>query len=209
MTTEYQGFGFGHNLCSLKVGDLCVICGYARVSTKYQEKEGNSLEAQEEQLKAAGAKIVFKDSYSGSTLDRPQFKELRKALEAGDTLMVTKLDRLARSATKGIELIDELLSHGIKVHVLNMGLMDNTPTGKLIRTILLAFAEFERDMIIERTQEGRKLSGNLGGRPKKYRREQMEHALFLLQDHSYTQVSEMTGISVSTIYRARLKSRTE
>ena len=184
-----------------------MICGYARVSTKYQEKEGNSLESQEKQLKNAGAKIVFKDSYSGSTLDRPQFIELRKALEAGDTLMVTKLDRLARSATKGIELIDELLSHGIKVHVLNMGLMDNTPTGKLIRTILLAFAEFERDMIIERTQEGRRLSGNLGGRPKKYRREQMEHALALLSDHSYTQVSEMTGISVSTIYRARLKSK--
>lgn len=186
-----------------------MICGYARVSTRYQEKEGNSLEAQEAQLKEAGAKIVFKDSYSGSTLERPQFKELRKALEAGDTLMVTKLDRLARSAAKGIELIDELLSHGIKVHVLNMGLMDNTPTGKLIRTILLAFAEFERDMIIERTQEGRRLSGNLGGRPRKYRREQIEHALSLLNAHSYTQVSEMTGISVSTIYRARLKSKLE
>lgn len=184
-----------------------MICGYARVSTKYQEKEGNSLDSQEEQLKAAGAKIVFKDSYSGATLDRPQFNELRKALEAGDTLMVTKLDRLARSATKGIRLIDELLSHGIKVHVLNMGLMDNTPTGKLIRTILLAFAEFERDMIIERTQEGRRISGNLGGRPRKYRKEQIDHALSLLNDYSYTQVSEMTGISVSTIYRARLKTK--
>ena len=186
-----------------------MICGYARVSTKYQEKEGNSLDSQEEQLKSAGAKIVFKDSYSGATLDRPQFKELRKALEAGDTLMVTKLDRLARSASKGISLIDELLSHGIKVHVLNMGLMDNTPTGKLIRTILLAFAEFERDMIIERTQEGRRLSGNLGGRPRKYKREQMEHALQLLTDDSYTQVSEITGISVSTIYRATLKNKIE
>lgn len=184
-----------------------MICGYARVSTKYQEKEGNSLDAQEEQLKAAGAKIVFKESYSGATLERPQLKELRKALEAGDTLMVTKLDRLARTATKGIELIDELLSHGIKVHVLNMGLMDNSTTGKLIRTILLAFAEFERDMIIERTQEGRRLSGNLGGRPVKYKREQIEHALSLLNDHSYSQVSEMTGISISTLYRARLKSR--
>ncbi len=184
-----------------------MICGYVRVSTKYQEKEGNSLDSQEEQLKNAGAKIVFKDSYSGATLDRPQFIELRKALEAGDTLMVTKLDRLARSATKGILLIDELLSHGVKVHVLNMGLMDNTPTEKLIRTILLSFAEFERDMIIERTQEGKRLSGNLGGRPKKYKREQMEHALLLSNDYSYTQVSEMTGISVSTIYRATLKNK--
>lgn len=159
-----------------------MICGYARVSTKYQEKEGNSLDSQEEQLKNAGAKIVFKDSYSGATLDRPQFIELRKALE---------------------------LSHGIKVHVLNMGLMDNTPTGKLIRTILLAFAEFERDMIIERTQEGIRLSGNLVGRPRKYKREQMDHALLLLNDYSYNQVSEMTGISVSTIYRATLKNKIE
>jgi len=90
-----------------------------------------------------------------------------------------------------------------------MGLMDNTPTGKLIRTILLAFAEFERDMIIERTQEGRCLSGNLGGRPRKYKREQIEPALVFLNDYSYTQVSETTGISVSTIYRARLNKDIE
>lgn len=193
----------------MKEGDFRVICGYARVSTKYQEKEGNSLDAQEAQLKAAGAKIVFSDSCSGATLDRPQFNELRRALEAGDTLMVTKLDRLARSATIGIELIDELLSHGIKVHVLNIGLMDDTPTGKLIRTILLAFAEFERDMIIERTQEGRRLSGNLGGRPRKYKREQIDHALSLLENHSYTQTAEMTGISISTLYRAKLRKEME
>ena len=91
-----------------------MICGYARVSTKYQEKEGNSLEAQEDQLISAGAKIVFSDSCSGFTLDRPQFIELRRALEARNTLMVTKLNRLARTATVGIQLIDELLSHGIK-----------------------------------------------------------------------------------------------
>ena len=186
-----------------------MICGYARVSTRYQEKDGNSLEAQEKQLKEAGAKIVYKEAYTGATLDRPTFKELQDALETGDTLMVTKLDRLARSAMNGISLIDTLLDQGIKVHVLNMGLMDNTPTGRLIRTILLAFAEFERDMIIERTQEGRKASGHLGGRPNKYKQEQIEHALQLLKDHSYTQVSSMTGISVSTIYRAKMKAELE
>ena len=193
----------------MKEGDFGVICGYARVSTKYQEKEGNSLDSQEAQLKSAGAKIVFSDSCSGATLDRPQFIELRRALEAGDTLMVTKLDRLARSATVGIQLIDELLSHGIKVHVLNIGLMDETPTGKLIRTILLAFAEFERDMIIERTQEGRRVSGNLGGRPRKYKNEQIEHALSLLETYSYAQTSQMTGISISTLYRAKLRKELE
>lgn len=183
-----------------------MVCGYARVSTRYQEKDGNSLDAQEHQLRAAGARIVYRESHTGATLDRPVFNELKCALEAGDTLMITKLDRLARSASQGIALIDRLLDHGIKVHVLNMGLMDSTPTGKLIRNILLAFAEFERDMIVERTQEGRKLSGNYGGRPRKFKREQLHHALSLLESHSYKQVSEMTGISVSTLYRARRDS---
>ena len=182
-----------------------MICGYARVSTKLQEREGNSLEAQEQQLKAAGARIVFTESFTGATLDRPQLNELRKALEAGDTLMITKLDRLARSASQGITFIEDLLSHGISVHVLNMGLMDNTPTGKLIRSILLAFAEFERDMIVERTQEGRRLSGHYGGRPRKYKREQLEHAILLLETNSYKQVSSMTGISVSTLSRTKLR----
>lgn len=184
-----------------------MIVGYARVSTKIQEREGNSLDAQERQLKEAGAKIVFSESCSGATLERPQLTELRKALDPGDTLMITKLDRLARSASQGIAFIDELLSHGINVHVLNMGLMDNTPTGKLIRNILLAFAEFERDMIVERTQEGRRLSGHYGGRPPKYGGEQIRHALSLLDSYSYNQVSSMTGISVSTLYRAKLRDK--
>ena len=144
-----------------------MVCGYARVSTKIQEKNGNSLDSQEDLLRDSGARLVYKESCSGGTLDRPQLNELLHALEPGDTLMVTKLDRLARSASQGIAFINKLLGHGIKVHVLNMGLMDNTPTGKLIRTILLAFAEFERDMIVERTQEGRRISGHYGGRPLK------------------------------------------
>ena len=184
-----------------------MVCGYARVSTKIQEKNGNSLDSQEDLLRDSCASLVYKESCSGGTLDRPQLNELLHALEPGDTLMVTKLDRLARSASQGIAFINKLLGHGIKVHVLNMGLMDNTPTGKLIRTILLAFAEFERDMIVERTQEGRKISGHYGGRPLKYGQEQLEHALQLLDSNSYSQVSKMTGISVSTIYRATLKNK--
>ncbi len=184
-----------------------MICGYARVSTKLQEREGNSLEAQEKQLKAAGAKVVFQESCSGASLNRPELIKLRDALEPGDTLMVTKLDRLARSASQGITFIDDLLKRGIQVHVLNMGLMDTSPTGRLIRSILLAFAEFERDMIIERTQEGRKLSGHYGGRPKKFKKEQIEHALKLLDYNSYKQVSEMTGISPSTLYRSKLREK--
>ena len=88
-----------------------------------------------------------------------------------------------------------------------MGLMDNTPTGKLIRNIMLEFAEFERDMIVERTQEGKAIAKQnpdfSEGRPKKYKRQQITHALGLLQSNSYKQVEQMTGISKSTLIRAK------
>ena len=167
-----------------------MIYGYARVSTKGQAKDGNSLEAQEQQLRREGAAVIFIDSFTGTKTDRPEFDKLLAALQAGDTLMVTKLDRLARTASKGCELIEKLVDDGIGVNVLNMGKMDNTSTGKLIRHIMFAFAEFERDMIVERTSEGKAIAKRNNpnfreGRPKKF-----------------TQVSEMTVISKSTIVRS-------
>ncbi len=93
-----------------------------------------------------------------------------KQLSSGDKLLVTKLDRFARSAAQGSQLIESLIENGVTVHVLNIGIMDNTPTGKLIRNIMLSFAEFERDMIVERTQEGKAIARGKGlrvdGRPK-------------------------------------------
>ena len=185
-----------------------MIYGYARVSTRGQAKDGNSLEAQENALRSAGAIEIYADAFTGTKAHRPELDKLMAVMQSGDTMVVTKLDRIARSATQGIELIQLLLDRGIVVHVLNMGLMDNTPTGKLIRNIMLAFAEFERDMIVERTQEGKaiaKLNPEFReGRPKKYSRTQMKHALSLLENHSYKEVSEMTGISKSTLIRARM-----
>ena len=184
-----------------------MVCGYARVSTKIQEKNGNSLDSQEDLLRDSGARLVYKESCSGGTLDRPQLNELLHALEPGDTLMVTKLDRLARSASQGIAFINKLLGHGIKVHVLNMGLMDNTPTGKLIRTILLAFAEFERDMIVTRTQEGKLYAKQHDplfreGRPKTYSDEQIRFAYELRkQGMTYKMIEGKTGISKRTQQR--------
>ena len=97
------------------------------------------------------------------------------------------------------------------VHVLNMGLMDNTPTGKLIRNIMLAFAEFERDMIVERTQEGKTIAKQnpdfKEGRPKKFSKAQVNHAVELLNEYSYKQVEQMTGISKSTLVRAKKERR--
>ena len=109
--------------------------GYARVSTKGQAKDGNSLEAQEIALREAGAEKIYFDAFTGTKSHRPELDKLIKVMQPNDTLIVTKLDRIARSATQGIELIQTLLDNGITVHVLNMGLMDNTPTGKLIRNV--------------------------------------------------------------------------
>lgn len=188
-------------------GDFAMVYGYCRVSTQWQAKDGNSLEAQEKLLKENGAEEIYSDAFTGTKTHRPELDKLLDKLQPGDKLVITKLDRIARSASQGTELIQTLLDNGIIVHVLNMGLMDNTPAGKLIRNIMLAFAEFERDMIIERTQEGKAIAKKQPdfreGRPRLYSKKQIQHALGLLQDHSYKQVTELTGISKSTLIRAK------
>lgn len=184
-----------------------MVYGYCRVSTQGQAKDGNSLEAQEKLLKENGAEEIYSDAFTGTKAHRPELDKLLDKLQPEDKLVITKLDRIARSASQGTELIQTLLDSGIIVHVLNMGLMDNTPTGKLIRNIILAFAEFERDMIIERTQEGKAIAKKQPdfreGRPRLYSKKQIQHALGLLQDHSYKQVTELTGISKSTLIRSK------
>jgi DNA invertase Pin-like site-specific DNA recombinase len=192
-------------------GLIFMIYGYARVSTAGQANDGNSLEAQEKTLKEHGTEIIYSDSFTGTKLERPDFSELLAALQNGDTLIVTKLDRIARSLMEGNALVNSLLERNVRVHILNLGVMDNTPASKLIRNIFLSFAEFERDMIVERTQEGKELArmreGFREGRPKKFTAEQMEHALNLLETNSYKQVERMTKISVSTLVRARRGQR--
>lgn len=192
---------------SKEKGDFTMIYGYARVSTKGQAKDGNSLEAQEKALKEAGATYIYTDAFTGTKTDRPEFDKLMNKLQSGDTLIVTKLDRFARSMSQGSELVSELIDKGIKVYILNIGIMDNTPSSKLIRNVFFAFAEFERDMIVERTQEGKTIAKQnpdfKEGRPKKYSKKQVEHALELLENHSYKQVEDLTGISKSTLIRAK------
>lgn len=188
-----------------------MIYGYARVSTKGQAKDGNSLEAQEKALTEAGATKIYTDAFTGTKTDRPEFDKLMAEIKEGDTLVVTKLDRFARSMSQGSELVSELIEKGIKVYILNIGIMDNTPASKLIRNVFFAFAEFERDMIVERTQEGKAIAKQnpdfREGRPKKYKRAQIEHALELLDSNSYSQVEQLTGISKSTLIRAKRKNK--
>ena len=183
------------------------IYGYARVSTVGQAKDGNSLEAQENALRAAGATEIFVDAFSGTKMERPEFDRLNSLLQKGDTLIITKLDRFARTVGQASELITDLIDRGITVNVLNLGVLDNSSISVLMRNILLSFAQFERDMIVQRTQEGRAIArtkeGYQEGRPKKYTCAQLRHAMKLLKDHSYTQVAAMTGISKSTLIREK------
>lgn len=129
--------------------------GYARVSTNGQAANGNSLEDQKNKLLDAGCDEVVDEAFTGTKMDRPKFTKLMGELQEGDTLVVCKLDRFARTASEGSELVKSLLARGVNVHILNMGLIENTPTGRLILNVLLSFAEFERDMIVERTSEGK------------------------------------------------------
>lgn len=184
-----------------------MIYGYARVSTAGQAAHGNSLPDQVAKLQEAGAETVIQESYTGTKMERPKFSELLDRLQPGDTLMVCKLDRFARTAADGAQTIQQLLKRGVSVRVLNMGLIDDTPMGRLMVTMLLAFAEFERDMIYERTQAGKEKSGEWGGRPPKYTEAQIAHAVELLNENSYKQVEAMTGISKSTLIRARNRAK--
>lgn len=183
-----------------------MIYGYARVSTTGQARDGNSLEIQISELENAGAEKIFSDVFSGAKNNRPELDKLLKVIQSGDTLIITKLDRIARSLVQGIQLIEDLTAKGIIIDVLNMGIIDNSPTGKLIRNIMLCFSEFERDIIVQRTQEGKAVARQRpdfrDGRPKKFSKTQINHALELLQSFSYKQVEAMTGISVSTLVRA-------
>ncbi|OOM81642.1 DNA-invertase hin [Clostridium puniceum] len=194
-----------------------MIYGYCRVSSKGQ-LDNNSLEQQEKEIlsKYDNCKI-YKEQYTGTTTHRPIFENIISQLEEGDTLVVCKLDRLARNTVEGIDIVEKLFDRGISVHVLNVGLLENTTMGRFFLTTLLAVAEMERNTIIERTQNGKEIAktkaGFKEGRPKSYTDKQLDHALSLLTvnggDKSYKEVCEITGISVSTIQRENNKRKLE
>lgn len=190
------------------------IYGYVRVSTRGQ-LDGNSMEEQTNKiLDRYPNAIIIEEWYSGAK-EREVFNNVMEKLASGDTLVITKLDRFCRTTKEGLGYIDNLMSRDIKIHILNMGLIEDTPMGRLIVTNLLAFAEFERSMIIERTQSGKAIAktkeGYREGRPKKYSKKQIDNALSMLSinggNKSYNEVSEILGISKSTLIREVRKRR--
>lgn len=186
--------------------------GYIRVSTRKQARDGNSLEAQREALTAAGAEKIYTDAFTGTRMERPEWDKLRAHLRRGDVLIVTKLDRLARSVSQASGLITDMIDEGVTIHVLNLGVLSNDSVNTLLRNVLLSFAQFERDMIVQRTQEGKAVARATDpdfreGRPPKFDAEQLDHAMELLENHSYAQTAKLTGISKSTLIRERKRRK--
>ncbi|WP_368262711.1 recombinase family protein [Clostridium disporicum] len=185
-----------------------MIIGYCRVSTKGQV-DGNSFEDQAKNIldRYPNADII-EESFSAAK-ERPIFNEIITKLNAGDTLVVTKLDRFCRNVKEGLQFIDVLMDKDVNIHILNMGLIEDTPMGRLIVTNLLAFSEFERSMILERTASGKAIAktkvGYKEGRPRSYTDKQLDNALSMLSinggTYSYNQVVELLGISKSTLIR--------
>jgi len=187
--------------------------GYARVSTKSQE-DNTSLNQQKAWLMEQGVseENIYWEVASGKDNDREQFQEVLSKLKHGDELIVNKLDRFARSIEHGIREINSLLTKGVIVNVGNFKRIDptdnNDPIQNAMLSMMLTFAQLEREMIVMRTQEGKAIAKQRDnfreGRPKKYGKQQIEHGLSLLeQGHSYKQVEGLTGISKSTLIRAK------
>lgn len=182
-----------------------MIYGYTRVSTKKQ-LDGYGLDAQKKEiLEKYPSATIYEEQYTGTKLDRPVFTNLLSILKENDILVVSRLDRFARNTVEGIKVVEELFKRKISIHILNVGLLEDTPMGRFFLTTMLAVAELERNMIIERTQTGKELARQnpdfKDGRPKKFTEEELEEAVNLLNVYSYSEVVRKTGISKSTLVR--------
>jgi DNA invertase Pin-like site-specific DNA recombinase len=177
--------------------------GYARVST-----EGQTLESQIAALKAAGATRIYRETASGTKAERKELARALKFVAAGDTLLVTRLDRLARSTRDLLNIIDVIAKVGAGFRSLADAWADTTtPHGRLMLTVLGGLAEFERELIRARTGDGRRRAQARGvhmGRPPKLTKHQRREALVALADGAATQADLARRFNVSQATISRL-----
>lgn len=182
--------------------------GYVRVSTRSQFEKETYLK-QIETLKAEGVseENIYIENKSGkNTKDRPVFNELLEILKENDTLIVTKLDRLARNTADALKIAELLTSKNITLNIVNMGILDNKPSGKLMFTMFSAFAEFERNLIAERMLEGREFKRQNDatykeGRKYKLNTNQLKHLHQHFESNQYTnkELASIFSVSQKTI----------
>jgi DNA invertase Pin-like site-specific DNA recombinase len=178
-----------------------VMIGYARVSTRDQNPEG-----QTDALNAAGCQKLFVDHASGTLAKRPALDRALEYLREGDTLVVTKLDRLGRSVGNLKQVADRLQDQGVGLVALSQGIDTTTAGGRLFFHMLAAIAEFEHDLIVERTRDGlaaARARGRKGGPKFKMTPTKVKQARAMYDEGKYTvqQIAETFGVSRPTIYR--------
>lgn len=178
-----------------------MLIGYARVSTSDQK-----LDSQLDALKEAGCEDIYTDKASGVRSDRPGLAEALRYVRRGDTLVVWKLDRLGRSLPDLVKTVEQLRERKIGFKSLQENIDTTTPTGKLIFHIFASLAEFERDLIRERTNAGlaaARARGRKGGRPKGVDEKKKASAIALKKDRTKTvaEICDIVGISKTTYYK--------
>lgn len=188
-----QRFLYDIEMTSFKIG-------YGRVSTVDQ-----NLDAQKDALERAGASMIFLESASGTKKHRPQLDLALSHLRPGDQLLVTRLDRLARSARDLFEISSKLDENKIELHVLEQNIDTSSPEGRLFFTLVAGFAEFEHSMMAARTRDGlasARARGRLGGRRQKLSNEQIFKLKKLVDtgDMTISEIADLFGVSRGTVY---------
>ena len=178
-----------------------MIYGYARVSTADQ-----NLDRQKDALYKYGIDYLYYEKTSGTKRNRPELDLMLKSLVEGDTIVIESLSRLGRSVKNLAELMEQLNEKGVRLVSLKETIDTTSSTGKLLFTILSSLAEFERNVLVERTREGlnaARARGRCGGRPKTDPKAvQKAVALYQTKQYSATEVTDLTGVSKATLYRA-------
>lgn len=187
------------------------VYGYARVSTR---KQDYSDQVDELIKNGVPAENIYAEKYTGTKKDRPEFTKLKNKLVGGDELVVAKLDRLGRKTSDVINFLDTCGKRDITVNILNMGKLDNSPNGKLMRNIVASFAEFERDMIVSRMEEGKEYAKAHNpdykeGRPKRRITDRYRKIYEFSQTHSIKETAQVTGVSESTVKRIKRQVKEE
>lgn len=180
--------------------------GYIRTSTNDQ-----SSALQRDAMAASGIGRVFADEgVSGTLASRPELDKLLDRLEAGDEVVAWKLDRIGRNTRNVLALIEAITAKGANFRSLTEGIVTTGPMGRAMLTIMSAFAELERDTIIERTRAGlnaAKAKGRVGGRPSKVdsKKREMIRKLLISGDYTRAEIAKMVGLSTATLYRELAK----